>query len=252
MRGASELAEAIGVFALVFVGCGAIMTDALFGGLGTVGIAMAFGLVIAAMVYAAGHVSGAHFNPAVTIAFAATGHFPWQRVPSYIAAQAGGATSAAFLLRFLLGDVAALGATLPAGIIGPAALIIIEVLLTAMLMFVIASVATDGRATGTMAGVAIGAAVAMAAMSAGPLTGASMNPARSLGPALASAELSWMPFYIVGPLVGALLGGFAYEAVRRAGTPRGVRSAEAPRPAQAVPGDGPLHPAAIPIEESGP
>ena len=219
MRFAPELAEGIGAFALVFAGGGAIMTDALTGGLGTVGVALTFGLTIGAMVYATGHVSGAHFNPAVTIAFAATRRFPWRRVPAYVAAQCIGATAGAFLLLAVLGDVGHIGATTPSGLVGTTGLLVVEAIITAVLMFVIASVATDGRATGTMAGVAIGSTVALAALFAGPLTGASMNPARSLGPALADQALGMMPHYILAPVAGALLGAFAYEAVRRGETP---------------------------------
>lgn len=220
VRGSPELAEAIGAFALVLAGCGAIMVDSTHGGLGTFAVAAAFGLVIGAMVYATGHVSGAHFNPAVTLAFAATHHFPWRRVPSYMAAQALGATAAALVLRWALGDVADLGTTQPGAGVDAPRLIVLEVLITAILMFVIASVATDGRAMGTMAGIAIGATVGLNALWAGPLTGASMNPARTLGPALVSTTWAWLPVYLLAPTAGALLGACAYEAVRRGDRPR--------------------------------
>ena len=141
------LAEAIGTFALVFTGCGAIMVDAKTHQLGHVGVALTFGLVIAAMIYATGHVSGAHFNAAVTFAFALTRHFPWPRVFAYWAAQLVGAVAAAAVLRGSLGNVASIGATLPSGSQGQAFLF--EVILSAFLMFVVLAVATDrqiGRA----------------------------------------------------------------------------------------------------------
>ena len=181
------LAEAVGTFALVFAGCGAIMVDAKTGGaLGQVGIAISFGLVIMAMIYAVGHISGAHFNPAVTFAFALTRHFPWPRMFAYWAAQLTGAVAAAAILLGSLGDLANLGATLPSGSDGQAFLW--ELVLTFFLMFVIMAVATDTRAVGEAAAIAIGGTVGLDAMFGGPITGASMNPARSLGPALVSGD----------------------------------------------------------------
>jgi MIP family channel proteins len=205
-------AEAIGTFALVFAGAGAIMVDAKTHALGHVGVAIVFGLVIMAMIYAVGHVSGAHFNPAVSFAFALTRHFPWSRMLTYWAAQVAGALLAAALLRGSLGDRADVGATLPAGSNGQAFLW--EVVLTFLLMFVIMSVATDARAVGEAAAIAVGGTVGLDAMFGGPITGASMNPARSLGPALVSGELHAFWIYIAAPLVGAALGGLAYQLVR--------------------------------------
>lgn len=206
-------AEAIGTFALVFAGCGAIMVDAATPGAVTpLGVAMVFGLVVAVMVYATGHVSGAHFNPAVTLGFAALGRFPWREVPVYVAAQITAAIVAALLLRAILGDVASLGATAPVGGLGAA--FALGVVLTFFLMFVIVSVATDHRAVGQMAGVAIGGVVALGALFGGPISGASMNPARSLGPALASGELGGLWLYLVAPALGALAGALAYRLVR--------------------------------------
>jgi aquaporin NIP len=208
----SLVAEAIGTFALVFAGAGAIMVDANTHALGQVGIALTFGLVIMAMVYAVGHVSGAHFNPAVSFAFALTRHFPWPRVAAYWGAQIAGALAAALLLRASLGDVASVGATVPSGSDGQAFLW--EAILTFFLMFVIMAVATDARAAGEAAAIAIGGTVALDAMFAGPVTGASMNPARSLGPALAAAELGSIWVYLLAPLVGAAAGAVAYQFVR--------------------------------------
>lgn len=208
----SVAAEAIGTFALVFAGCGAIMVDAKTGSLGHLGVALAFGLVIMAMIYAVGHVSGAHFNPAVTFAFALTRHFPWPRAFLYWVAQAAGALAAALLLRVSLGDVAGVGVTLPAGSQGQSFLW--ETVLTFFLMFVIMAVATDTRAVGEAAAIAIGGTVGLDALFGGPVSGASMNPARSLGPALVSGDLTALWLYLTAPLLGAALGAVAYQLVR--------------------------------------
>src|ERR671918_1047490 len=164
-------AEAIGTFALVFAGAGAIMVNAETEALGHVGIAFTFGLVIMAMIYAVGHISGAHFNPAVSFAFALTRHFPWPRVLGYWTAQLAGALAAALLLRASLGDLANVGATLPSGSDGQAFLW--ETILTFFLMFVIMAVATDTRAVGEAAAIAIGGTVGLDALFGGPITGAS-------------------------------------------------------------------------------
>jgi aquaporin NIP len=207
-------AEGFGVFALVFAGCGAIVTEATDpGSLGTVGIALVFGLVIMAMVYATGHLSGAHLNPAVTLAFVLTRHFPRAEAVAYIAAQVAGALVAAGLLAAIWpSDPASLGATLPA--VGVGSAFVYEVVLTAFLMFVIMAVATDTRAVGAAAAIAIGGTVGLDALFGGPITGASMNPARSLGPALVSGELHDLWLYLIAPPVGAALGALAYQLVR--------------------------------------
>ena len=205
-------AEVIGTFALVFAGCGAIMVEAKTQALGQVGIAATFGLVIMAMVYALGHVSGAHFNPAVTFAFALTRHFPWPRVGAYWAAQLAGALVAALLLRASLGDLAEVGATLPSGSQGQA--FVWELVLSFFLMLVIMAVATDTRAVGEAAAIAIGGTVALDALFGGPISGASMNPARSLGPALVGGNLAALWLYLLAPLLGAAIGAFGYQLVR--------------------------------------
>ena len=205
-------AELIGTFALVFAGAGAIMVDDKTHQLGHVGVAITFGLVIMVMIYAVGHVSGAHFNPAVSFAFALTRHFSWTRLLGYWAAQLSGALIAAAILRGSLGNRAHLGATLPAG--SQAQAFLWEAVLTFFLMFVIMSVATDTRAVGEAAAIAIGGTVGLDAMFGGPVTGASMNPARSLGPALVSGDLHALWLYIVAPLVGAAVGAIAYQFVR--------------------------------------
>jgi MIP family channel proteins len=208
------LAEIVGTFALVFAGCGAIMVNAQTNGaLGHVGIALTFGLVVMAMIYAVGHVSGAHFNPAVSLAFALTRHFRWARLLGYWLAQLAGALVAAAVLRGSLGEVADVGATVPSGTDRQAFLW--ELILTFFLMFVIMAVATDTRAVGEAAAIAIGGTVGLDAMFGGPITGASMNPARSLGPALVAGELESIWVYLTAPLLGAALGALTYQVVRR-------------------------------------
>ena len=206
------VAEVIGTFALVFAGAGAIVVDAKTGALGHVGVSLVFGLVIMVMIYAVGHVSGAHFNPAVTFAFSLSRHFPWRHAAGYCAAQVTGAILAAALLRSSLGNTAYLGATLPAG--SQAQSFLWEVVLTFFLMFVIMAVATDTRAFGEAAAIAVGGTVGLDALFGGPISGASMNPARSLGPALVSGNLHALWLYIVAPPLGAALGALAYGFIR--------------------------------------
>lgn len=206
-------AEAIGTYALVTAGCGAIMVNATTGALTHVGVSLTFGLIIVVMIAAVGHISGAHFNPAVTIAFAVTRHFPWKDVLYYIVGQTGGAVLGALTLRVLLGDSASLGLTTPANSIGQA--FGVEILLTAVLMFVIISVATDTRAVGAPAALAIGFTVMLDALWGGMISGASMNPARSFAPALVSGIWTDQWLYWVAPIVGALIGALFYQFVRR-------------------------------------
>ena len=210
--GRALVAEAIGTFALVFAGCGAIVVDAKTEELGHLGVALSFGLVIMVMIYALGHISGAHFNPAVTLAFALTRHFPWARAAAYWGAQLAGALLAAALLRGSLGDHAHDGATIPSGSQGQAFLW--ELVLTFFLMFVIMAVATDSRAVGEAAAIAIGGTVGLDALFGGPVTGASMNPARSFAPAVVSGDLHALWLYILAPAAGAALAGVMYQFVR--------------------------------------
>ncbi len=205
-------AEAIGTFALVFAGAGAVMVDAKTHQLGHVGVALTFGLVIMVMIYALGHISGAHFNAAVTFAFALTRHFPWRRAGAYWLAQLTGAVIAAALLRGSLGNIAHVGATLASGSQGQSFLW--ELVLSAFLMFVALAVATDTRAVGEAAALAIGGTIALDAMFGGPISGASMNPMRSLGPALVSGDLHAIWLYITAPILGTSVGGLAYQFVR--------------------------------------
>ncbi len=206
------VAEAIGTFALVFAGCGAIMVDAKTHELGHIGVAITFGLVIMFGIYAVGHISGAHFNPSVTFAFALSRHFPWSRAVNYWGAQLVGAIAAAAVLRGSLGNIANVGATLPSGSQGQSFLW--ELVLTFFLMFVIMAVATDTRAVGEAAAIAVGGTVGLDAMFGGPISGASMNPARSIGPALVSGNLHALWLYIVAPICGASLAALAYQFVR--------------------------------------
>jgi MIP family channel proteins len=210
-------AEAIGTFALVFAGCGAIMVDAEGGRLGHVGVSLAFGLVVMAMVYAFAHVSGAHINPAVTLALAARRRLSWASVPGYWGAQVTGAIAAAILLRASLGDIASLGATMPAG--SDAQSFVWELLMTGTLLTVILAVATDTRVSIGTAAVAIGGTIALASLVGGPISGASLNPARSIGPALVSGELGSLWIYLTAPLLGGLAGAVAFDALRPSTAP---------------------------------
>jgi MIP family channel proteins len=208
-------AEALAAFALVFAGCGAIIANHVYGhALGAVGVSLVFGLVIMVMVYATGHLSGAHINPAVTLAFTLTRHFPPREALAYVAGQLAGATAAALvLLAVWPSEPAALGAAVPSVGIGSA--LVYEAVMTAFLMFVIMAVATDTRAAGAAAAIAIGGVIGLDALFGGPITGASMNPARSFGPALASGTWTDYWVYVVGPCGGAALGALAYQAVRK-------------------------------------
>jgi MIP family channel proteins len=212
---APYIAEGIGTFGLVFAGCGAIIIDTLSGGQVThVGVGLVFGLIITVMIYAFGHISGAHLNPAVTLAFVLVRHFPLKRLIGYWVAQLTGAILAAACLRFLLGNVAHLGATIPAGNGGAWQSFGLEVLLTFFLLLVIMAMATDTRAIGQSAALAIGATIGLEALFAGPISGASMNPARSLAPALLSGTWTGQWVYLLAPLLGAALGAYVYRWLR--------------------------------------
>jgi aquaporin NIP len=215
-----SLAEFVGTFVLVFAGCGSIALNQLEQGMvGHVGISVTFGLAIMCMIYAVGHISGAHFNPAVTLAFAFNRQFPVKYVVPYIAAQCLGAIAASFLLYQTLEQFSQtqaapqtllnLGVTQPAGE-SVWVCLVWEFVLTFILMFVITAVATDTRAVGELAGLAVGGTVCLAALFGGPVTGASMNPARSLGPALASGQWQYFYIYVIAPVLGAIAGGYIY------------------------------------------
>ena len=212
------VAEGIGTFFLVLIGPGAVMVDAFSNGaIGHVGVALSFAFVITAMVFALGHLSGAHFNPAVTIGFWSVRHFPAREVLPYVLAQCVGAIAASLVLRAILGPIGSSGATLPS--IPVAAALGVEFLLSFALMFVIMAVATDERVAGGFAAIAVGLTVGFCALMAGPLTGASMNPARSLGPALAGMHWHAHWLYWVAPVLGMLTAARVYDFLRSANRP---------------------------------
>ncbi len=210
------IAEFFGTFALVFAGTGAIVIDNVTGGgVSHVGVALTFGLIVLAMIYTLGDISGAHINPAVTIAFFAAQRLPGRTVLPYVVSQCAGAFVASWVLRFLFPRDAMLGATIPAG---PAMQsFVLEIILTALLMFVILGVSTGAREKGITAGIVVGAVIALEALFAGPICGASMNPARSLAPALVSGNTGLLWIYILGPVIGALLAVPACVCVREKG-----------------------------------
>ncbi len=208
-------AEFWGTFALVFAGTGAIVVNEIEGGaVSHVGIALSFGLIIMAMIYTLGDVSGAHFNPAVTIGFAVARRFEWREVAPYIVAQVAGAVTASALLKGIFPANRTLGATLPAGSSGQS--FVLEFVLTALLMFVILNVSTGAKEKGITAGIVIGGVIGLEALFAGPICGASMNPARSLAPALVSGHVSALWIYLLAPTLGALAGIGAFRSVRDA------------------------------------
>ncbi|HEX2748724.1 MAG TPA: MIP family channel protein [Verrucomicrobiales bacterium] len=210
------LAEFLGTFGLVFAGTGAIIINEGSGGaIGHAGIALTFGLVVLSMVYTFGDISGAHLNPAVTIAFAVAGRFAWRDAPKYLTVQLAGAFAASGLLRLLFATNDKLGSTLPAG--PEFQSFILEIVLTAFLMLTILSVSSGAKEKGLTAGIAIGAVIALEAMFAGPVSGASMNPARSLAPAVVSGHLEHLWVYLAAPVIGALLAVPLCIGVREAG-----------------------------------
>ncbi len=195
-------AELLGTFALVFAGTGAIVVNEVSGGTVThVGIALTFGLIVLAMIYAVGDVSGAHLNPAVTVGFFVARRFEGRWVVSYIASQCAGAILASLVLWLLFPTNATLGATRPAG--DALQSFVLEAILTFLLMFVILSVSIGSKEKGILAGVAVGSVIALEALFAGPISGASMNPARSLAPALVSGRLDRLWVYLTAPVLGA-------------------------------------------------
>jgi aquaporin Z len=207
------LAEALGTFILIFAGTGAIVINQVSGGSIThLGIALAFGLAVMAMIYTFGDISGAHLNPAVTTAFAAAGRFPWKNVPLYLAAQISGALAGSVSLRLLFPEATTLGATLPAG--SPTQSFVLEVILTAILMLTVLSVSTGAKEKGITAGIVIGGVIALEALVAGPICGASMNPARSLAPAAVSGSWTHLWIYLIAPTLGALIAVPLHKMIR--------------------------------------
>jgi aquaporin NIP len=209
-------AEFVGTFGLVFAGTGAIVVDEVsHGAITHVGVALIFGLVVLVMIYTLGDISGAHINPAVTAGFWLARRLPGREVVPYIASQGAGAVAASATLRILFPENRLLGATLPSG--SAAQSFVLELLLTAFLMFVILGVSTGARDKGITAGIVVGSVIALEAMFAGTITGASMNPARSLGPAVVSGQLASFWIYVAGPVLGAALGVFGCRCVRESG-----------------------------------
>jgi aquaporin Z len=208
------LAEFIGTFTLVFCGTGAVIINDISNGQVThIGIAITFGLVVMAMIYAVGEVSGAHMNPAVTIAFAVNKTFAWKETIPYIVSQVLGAIAASLVLKMLFPSSLLLGATLPSG--SAMQSFILEIFLTFFLMFVVLQVATGSKEQGMFAGLAIGSVVLLEAMFAGPVSGASMNPARSLAPALISGHLDDLWIYLTAPFIGALIAVVVYKIIKQ-------------------------------------
>lgn len=196
-------AEFLGTFALVFAGTGAIVINGITGSVTHLGIALTFGLVVMALIYSLGDISGAHFNPAVTVGFVAAGRFPIREAIPYIVFQLAGAMLASVFLLILFPDQATLGATIPRGPVMQS--FWLEVLLSWFLMFVVLCVSTGAKEKGITAGIAVGAVIGLEALFAGPISGASMNPVRSLAPALASGEMSGLWIYLSAPFLGAIL-----------------------------------------------
>lgn len=206
-------AEFIGTFILLFGAAGSSIMDEKSNGQVTyVGVGVAAGLVVMLIIFATGHISGAHVNPAVTIAFATFKHFPWIQVPVYIGAQISGSICASFLLIAVFQPVHNGGVTVPSDSVWKSFLV--ELLLTFILMFVVTSVSTDTRAVGELAGIAVGATVILNNLVAAGISGASMNPVRSLGPAIATRNFTHLWLYIIGPICGAILGAGAYSLIR--------------------------------------
>jgi aquaporin NIP len=206
-------AEFIGTFALVFAGTGAIVIDETTGGTVThVGVALTFGLIVLAMIYTVGDISGAHLNPAVSLGFFSARRFPLRQVVPYIASQCGGALAASGVLRLLFPQNEMLGTTNPGG--SAIQSFVLELILTAILMFVILSVSTGAAEKGITAGIVVGAVIGLEAMFAGPICGASMNPARSLGPALMSRHCQHLWIYLLAPVIGAWFGVLGCRCVR--------------------------------------
>ncbi|MBL4587378.1 MAG: MIP family channel protein [Flavobacteriales bacterium] len=198
------LAEFLGTFGLVFAGCGIVVVNDVAGGIvGHLGISTVWGLIVMTMVYSFGDVSGAHINPAVSIAFWLSGRFPLKELGPYIVAQSVGSITASGLLFYLFPTNEYYGTTLVSDTIMQS--FVMEIVITFLLMLIIIMVATGSKEVGILAGVAIGAAVAIFALLAGPITGASMNPARSLGPALVSGHLENLWLYFAAPIIGAAL-----------------------------------------------
>jgi aquaporin Z len=210
------LAEIIGTFTMVFCGCGAMTIDEITNGsISHVGVAITWGLIVMSMIYAFGEISGAHFNPAVTLGFATAKKFEWKKVPSYILAQLLGALLAIFILWILFPESKSFGHTYPAEGFAPYKAFILEFFLTFFLMMVIINVSTGSKEIGTMAAIAVGSVILLEAMFAGPITKASMNPVRSIAPALFSGHLKDLWLYILAPILGSQLAIICHKFMKK-------------------------------------
>ncbi|KAL5213266.1 hypothetical protein ABZP36_024113 [Zizania latifolia] len=213
------VSEVVATFLLVFMTCGAAgISGSDLSRISQLGQSIAGGLIVTVMIYAVGHISGAHMNPAVTLAFAVFRHFPWIQVPFYWAAQFTGAICASFVLKAVLHPITVIGTTTPTGPHWHA--LVIEVIVTFNMMFVTLAVATDTRAVGELAGLAVGSAVCITSIFAGAVSGGSMNPARTLGPALASNVFTGLWIYFLGPVLGTLSGAWTYTYIRFEDNPK--------------------------------
>ncbi|XP_065877054.1 aquaporin NIP1-2-like [Euphorbia lathyris] len=208
------IAEVVGTYFLIFAGCTSVAVNLNYDKVVTLpGIAIVWGLAVMVLVYSVGHISGAHFNPAVTLAFATCKRFPWKQVPAYIASQVIGSTLAAGTIRLLFtGSEDHFTGTMPTG--SNMQSFVMEFIITFYLMFIISGVATDNRAIGELAGLAVGSTVLLNVIIGGPVSGASMNPARSLGPAIVSHKYEGLWIYIVSPILGAQAGALVYNTIR--------------------------------------
>ncbi|KAF3324235.1 aquaporin NIP2-1-like protein [Carex littledalei] len=207
------VAEVVATFLLIFVTCGVgAISNSDRTRVSQLGASMAGGMIVTVMIYAVGHISGAHMNPAVTLAFAVSRHFPWIQVPFYWSAQVSGAMLASFTLKVLLHPITNIGTTTPSGSEWQA--LIMEIMVTFIMMFVTAAVATDTKAVGELAGLAVGSAVCITSIFAGPVSGGSMNPVRTLGPAVASHNFHGLWVYFIGPVIGTLSGAWCYNLIR--------------------------------------
>ncbi|KAE8021996.1 hypothetical protein FH972_007837 [Carpinus fangiana] len=212
------IAEVIGTYFVIFAGCGTVAVNKIYGSVTFPGICVTWGLIVTVMIYSVGHISGAHFNPAVTISFGIFRRFPYKEVPLYIAAQLMGSILASGTLALVF-DVTpdAYFGTVPVGSNTQA--LVLEIICSFLLMFVISGVATDSRAISEVAGIAVGMTILLNVFIAGPVSGASMNPARSIGPAVIKHVYKGLWVYIVGPIIGTIAGAFAYNLIRSTDKP---------------------------------
>ncbi|XP_022998713.1 probable aquaporin NIP-type [Cucurbita maxima] len=207
------IAEVIGTYFVIFTGCGAVVVNKIYGSVTFPGICVVWGLIVMVMVYSLGHISGAHFNPSVTITFAIFRRFPFRQVPIYIGAQVAGSLLASTTLDLLFEVTPeAFFGTVPAG--SDVQSFVLEIIITFLLLLVVSGVSTDHRAVGELAGIVVGMTVLLNVFVAGPISGASMNPARTIGPAIVKGQFKGLWVYMVGPLIGAIAGAFTYNLMR--------------------------------------